>query len=285
MSEGSLNRARLRMRSLEDVKQRLGVRAICCDVRYLACDERISSLGNAISRDMEDLAVKVPGDISDRNLLADLAKAASLKSALEEQEFVFLREAAQKYVCTRDLRTIEQARELANTGNVNSLSTMKGDIASALANLSSAVCRAHSELANVEMKVVTDAALCSLTEMGYETCVKERDNDLLIRGVQKDLSIAMRVTEKNELHMDMAGFAGNSCTGELDRLYEALEKHGIDCEVIERHHHGKQEGGGLAREVIREVPFSFNPLEPRVNRDQRGTLLKLRTLKQKITRR
>lgn len=285
MSEGSLNRARLRMRSLEDVKQRLGVRAICCDVRYLACDERISSLGNAISRDMEDLAVKVPGDISDRNLLADLAKAASLKSALEEQEFVFLREAAQKYVCTRDLRTIEQARELANTGNVNSLSTMKGDIASALANLSSAVCRAHSELANVEMKVVTDAALCSLTEMGYVTRLKERDNDLLIRGVQKDLSIAMRVTEKNELHMDMAGFAGNSCTGELDRLYEALEKHGIYCEVIERHHHGKKEGGGLAREVIREVPFSFNPLEPRVNRDQRGTLLKLRTLKQKITRR
>ena len=133
--------------------------------------------------------------------------------------------------------------------------------------------------------VVSEMVLRSLAEMGYEARVKERENDLLIRGRQEDLSIAMRVTENNELHMDMAGFTAGSCTGELDHINEVLRKHGIDCETIERVHHGKKEGGLLAEEVIREIPFSFNPLEPQATKSgQRGKLLKLSALRQRIKR-
>lgn len=286
MSEYSSTRARLTLRSLDELKERLGMREISCDVRYLASDERISSLGKVISRNMEGFAATNPAACSKKNVMENLTKAASLKDALEEKEFVFLREAAGRMISARDLGTIDEAKGLMKTGDVAHLSAMEGDIASVLANLSSAVRQAHSVLTATEKKVVSEMALRSLAEMGYEARIKERGNELLIRGIREDLSIAMRVTEKNELNMDMAGFTGGSCTGELDRLNETLRKHGIDCETIERVHHGKKEGGVLAQEVIREVPFSFNPLETKVvKNNQRGKFLKLNALKQKIKRR
>lgn len=285
MSEYSSTRYRLRLRSLEDVKQRLHMKEIDCDVRYPSCDERVSLLGNAISKNMEALAARVPMAYSGEPVVTNVIKATSLKNALQENELTFLKEATGRLLSSNDLKTLDSAEILLAKGDIASLSSLKGEVASALTNLNSAVKQAHNILVTTEKKVVSEVAIKTLAEMGYKAKTKEIQDDILIRGTRKDRSIAMRITDKNEFHMDMAGFTSTSCSEERELLHETLKKHDIECETIERCHHGKKEGGVLAQEAMRELPFLFNPLEKHaVKNNQRNTLLKLSVLKQKIKR-
>jgi hypothetical protein len=101
----------------------------------------------------------------------------------------------------------------------------------------------------------------SLKAIGYQVRVKSIGSNLLIRGKKQDLSIAAQVTQKGELHIDMAGFEGDLCTKELDRLKDELSRYGIEFELIKRKYHGKKDGGVLAQSAEKEIPFDSNALQ------------------------
>ena len=64
--------------------------------------------------------------------------------------------------------------------------------------------------------------------------------------------------EGGEVEMDLAGFEGRSCEEEIGRIKEAFRERGISLRVTKSDFHGREEGGSLAQEAAKELPF--NPL-------------------------
>ncbi|MEW6418372.1 MAG: hypothetical protein AB1480_09660 [Nitrospirota bacterium] len=269
MSEYQIIRVpRLRLRSLLAIKEKLDMKELSClnvDFEYLTSQERTRSLGESISRylrvssqDSNKLRETNP---QIRRTIDFMSKAISLEKALSEEKHLLLHSMVTRTLSSKDMITLNNSKEFLKTGNMIRLSTMKVDAENLLQKLTEAVKSAHQKLEEAEREVLAEKTIESLTAIGYRVKSKPVGADLLIRGKKQDLSIAAQITQKGELHIDMAGFEGGLCRKELNRLNGELSNRGIDFEVIKRQYHGKKGGGVLAQRAEKEISVEFNPLQ------------------------
>jgi hypothetical protein len=264
---------KMRLRSLEAIKGKLDMRELSCsDVNFehITSQERIMSLGESISRHLHTLnkdVNKLKGTNQQiHRTIGVISKAISTRRALSEERHILLQSLVTRTLSSKDIVTLNSSIEFLKTGNLIRLATMQAEADNLLQKLSKTVKTAHLKLAAAEKEVLAEKTIESLTSIGYQVKSKSIGNELLIRGKKQDLSIAAQITKNGELHIDMAGFEGGACKGELDRLNEELLKQGIGFEITDRVYHGKKEGGVLAQKIKKEITIEFNPLQSTIDK-------------------
>ncbi len=255
--------------SLGEIAAELGMRVVSHVARMTLGNERVRELGTALAEAMSDLtrAIPVPETsvLHESEVVRDFVKATALKNTLQlDPRFRLLGQLAsrdQAGVQADAVRVIERAQVALDAGDVRGLMAEEKAIRGALETLSSAARNAHERLSQVEQRVLVDAAAGSLRGLGYRLAVKDRREGILVRGFQRDLSVAMEVTPAAEIRMDLAGFEGRDCEREAARIESALAERGVTLRLTKRNAHGKAEGGALTRACERETGWDFNPLD------------------------
>ena len=153
--------------------------------------------------------------------------------------------------------TLQRAEEALKQEDTEALARMEPSLDRTLSSLEEATQRAHDRLARAEQDALTRTTQDVLEHCGYEVRRKEQGSGALVRGKKKDLSVAAHL-EGGEVEMDLAGFEGRSCEEEIGRIKEAFRERGISLRVTKSDFHGREEGGSLAQEAAKELPF--NPL-------------------------
>jgi len=110
-------------------------------------------------------------------------------------------------------------------------------------------------------EVISEKIASALNTTGYEVTVRLKEKETLIRGKQKDLSLAASVSDIGHMEIDAAGFEDGACSRETDKFLRELKERGIDGAIVGRTHHGKKEGGILMERLKHEPAASFNPLQ------------------------
>ncbi|RJX17040.1 MAG: hypothetical protein C4575_13985 [Desulforudis sp.] len=102
----------------------------------------------------------------------------------------------------------------------------------------------HSQLAAAEGQVTRSLAAQSLAGLGY--AVERRGEGL--RATSGRTCVWAKVDRQTgELHLDMSGFSGLECHGELKRIEREMAKRGLSLQRSGGSTHGRPEGGVLAR--------------------------------------
>lgn len=284
---------KLRLRSLEDIKARLDIRELSSanfPTECLTTNERVNALGESISCHLSALNITIK-ELQRNNPLTSgtveaVAKVVSLHEALAEDKQLLLQTLVNRTLSSKDIDTIHLASNYLRTGDVIGLSMISTGVEALLNKMNSGVRTAHSEITKAETEVLSEKMVESLTAMGYQVKSKTRGGERLIRGKKKDLSVAARITG-GELSTDMAGFEGGACKDELKRLNEELSRKGVVFGDIHSEYHGKRDGGVLAQEASKEIPFEFNPLQEKASSDSKEhvkRLMGLNHLRRRINR-
>ncbi len=259
---------KMRLRSLEEIKKKLDIRELSCshvNFEHITSEGRIRSLGESISQHLQTLneyVNQLKGANQQIHRTIDvICKAISTKEALSEERHILLQALVTRELSSKDVVMLNSSIEYLKTGNLVRLATIQTEAENLLQKLSKAVKSAHIRLETAEKEVLAEKTIKSLTAIGYQVKSKSMGNELLIRGEKKDLSIAAQITRNGELHIDMAGFEGEACKEELDRLNRELLRQGIEFEMAHRVHHAKKEGGSLAQRIKKEIPIEFNTLQ------------------------
>lgn len=278
MSEYQIIRVpRLRLKSILEVKEKLNMKELSClseSFEYLTSVERVRSLGESISSYLKtsskDLNILSATNTQIGETINIITKAISLEKALSEERHLILNSMTTRILSSKDMIMLNNLKESIKTGNTLRLSSMQSVAEKLIQRLTEAVKSAHQRLEEVEREVIVENTIESFKAIGYQVKRKPVGSDLLIRGKKRDLSIAALITQKGELHIDMAGFDGGACRDEMNRVSEELLKRGIDFEVIKRQYHGKKGGGVLSQKVEREISFEFNPLQRILVKEKSG---------------
>jgi len=264
MSEYTRVRPRIKVKSLEDIKTRLGLRELTLSEVYLSCDERIDTLGNVISSYMKDIQAKSKAvfleDIKDHEVFQNASKVASLSQSLSENRFSILRELTERNMNSGQRKTVDKIREFMISNNIKGLSYMSREISTALGDITQAVKKAHTDMANTERDIVKEKMISVLSGEGYDVSLKTKQTELLLRGKHKDLSIVVSLGCSGAVEIDLAGFEGSTCATQLTKLKQGLRNEGIELEVIETVHHGKRDGGSLIKK-LKHDEHAWTPLE------------------------
>lgn len=265
MSEYQVRRKpRFILRSIEAVKEKLNLRelSICAaEAQYLTTKERVLSLGESINRELNRFYKENNIRYDNDRLINNMARVLSLKEALSEEHHDILGKLVSKKLSPKEVDFINKLK-LSSKDNVDYLDSLPArDVECLLEKMVMITREAHDLLSKVEKEIITENAAKSLNVMGYEVAIKEKGKSSFVRGFKKDLSIVAKITDYGELHVDMAGFEGESCKIEMDKLTNELEKHGITFMETERNYHGKRGGGVLVQEIKSEIDFDYNPLK------------------------
>jgi len=147
----------------------------------------------------------------------------------------------------------------------------RGELTGAIKNarqaqklLASGLKEVHTRLAEAQHHLVVDTIMKSLQEMGYKVHIQSVRSSLgswtalwATKGAQ---AIAVVVSPKSQLMMDMVGWEGTRCQAELLAFRQRMMKKGIQFREGKRYYHGRREGGLLIQEaakVARENRLSF----------------------------
>ena len=104
----------------------------------------------------------------------------------------------------------------------------------------------HSQLAAAEGQVTRNLAAQSLAGLGY--AVEQRGEGL--RAISGRTCVWAKVDRQTgEMHLDMSGFSGLECHGELKRIEREMAKRGLSLQRTGGSAHGRPEGGVLARSM------------------------------------
>lgn len=272
---------KLKLRSLEDIKAKLDIRELSSAnfaTECLTTNERVTSLGESISCHLSALNGTIK-ELQINNPLTSgtvdaAAKIVSLHEALGEDKHGLLKNMFDRTLSSKDIDTINLASNCLKTGDLIGLSMISTGVESLLTKMNSGVRTAHTEISKAERDVLREKTTEVLTVLGYQVKSKTKGEDILIRGKKQDLSVAAQI-KNGELSTDMAGFEGGACKGELHRLNEELARQGIVLSDIHSEYHGKRDGGVLAQEASKEIPFEFNPLQEKSSTDSKDHIKRL----------
>lgn len=104
----------------------------------------------------------------------------------------------------------------------------------------------HSQLTAVEGQVTRSLAAQSFAGLGY--AVEQRGEGL--RATSGRTCVWAKVDKQTgELHLDMSGFSGLECHGELKRIEQEMAKRGLSLQRTGGSAHGRPEGGVLSRSM------------------------------------
>ena len=269
-------RIRLRLKALNEVAKRLSLSDASLTLEnreLLSCHERVDALGKTISRNLADIKNSMPSITSEH-----LVKTVALYGALKEQDHVILSSIVAQGLSPREKNLLDEGLAVLSIGDSRKILSLAPESDTLLNKLSDMVRSAHNRIALAEKDVIMEKTQDVLNALGYDVRVKSRRSGTLLRGMKNDLSIAADVSETGELSIDMAGFEGGACSKELDLFMGKLKDSGIMIQHPEGIFHGKKEGGVLAQEAAKEIPF--NPLK----KDNRRQLLAMSRQRTRIQR-
>jgi hypothetical protein len=110
---------------------------------------------------------------------------------------------------------------------------------------------AASRLVRAEGAVVSDAVRATLIDMGYR--VREPRcrlrNGVVVKG-ESARGTAIYVSmepRRGRIQADLSGFRGAACEVERARFLDGLARRGIRVQLMDRHQHGRPEGGVLGQ--------------------------------------
>ncbi|KAB2889231.1 MAG: hypothetical protein F9K32_13475 [Desulfobulbaceae bacterium] len=104
----------------------------------------------------------------------------------------------------------------------------------------------HSQLVTAEGQVTRSLAAQSFAGLGYH--VEHRGEGL--RAISGRTCVWAKVDRQTgELHLDMSGFSGLECHGELKRIEREMANRGLSLQRTSGSAHGRPEGGVLARSM------------------------------------
>jgi len=244
----------LKKLSLSEKQLKLG------DIELACCQERVDGLGRSISAHLHSINFGLrasSADFSKSPKMNNLAKAVSLYEALQEKEHAILGVLTTTALLPSEKIVLEESRLSLIQGRIPESLTRQGE--TLLNHLTTAVKSAHDRISLAQKEVVLEKTRETLNTLGYDVRLKSRQSGLLLRGVKQDLSIAAEISKTGTLSLDLAGFEGGACSGELGMFVQKLEQAGIVMENAQKTHHGKKEGGILAQDAAKEIPF--NPLQ------------------------
>jgi hypothetical protein len=104
------------VRSLEKIKERLGLRELSCSGLYLSCDKRVDSFGSAISTHLKDISEKTKtlsyDSDSYKSILQQAVKIASLSQSLSEKKFEILGAMTERNLTIEQKQAVKKISEL-----------------------------------------------------------------------------------------------------------------------------------------------------------------------------
>lgn len=133
-----------------------------------------------------------------------------------------------------------------------------------------AILQGYNRLLRAESSVLKNKIVSVLSELGYDVSSAKRQKDsIVLRGVSKEgtaIFVQMKPKEGCVI-VDMAGFGGNSCSGEQTRFLKSLRNNGVGLKIVAAHRHGKRGGGVLVKQVM--------PLFTETSKEERRRSLKM----------
>lgn len=241
--------------------------------QYLTSYDRAKLFGESLSKRINDMSrsinnIPCNNDSQLQTAIVNLSRALALYDTLNDEKYLIMGAITERILSVEDRKMLNTAKKLLESKNISGVSAMQDVSAGLLKRLSDAARYSHLQVINAEKRVIIEKTLVSLEAMGYQTKSKTIGCEIIARGKKKDISIVAQLDENNDLHIDMAGFQGSACKAELVKLNEELKKHGIDIEIHNSVHHGKKDGGGLAKDISRELPIEFEPV---INHNRKAT--------------
>lgn len=144
----------------------------------------------------------------------------------------------------------------------------------------------NNKIARVEKDILKNKVLESLEELGYSTRKKVSTGNVLIKGENGDRFVAATINKNNELHIDIAGFEGNSCSNDINLIHSKLNEKGIEIDIKKQIFHGKKEGGVLAQSIKKEFAHTINIIDTITKTGSKlKKKLKINSMKTKIKKR
>jgi hypothetical protein len=129
--------------------------------------------------------------------------------------------------------------------------------------LASGLREVHTRLAEAQHQIVVNSTIRSLREMGYkvQSARSSVGSWTALWATKGAKAIAVVVSPKSQLMMDMIGWEGTTCQAELIAFRQRMTQKGVQFREGRRYSHGRREGGLLIQEaakVAREnrVPFT-----------------------------
>jgi uncharacterized membrane protein len=130
--------------------------------------------------------------------------------------------------------------------------------------LESGLREVHTRLAEAQHQIVVDSTIRSLREMGYKVHTQSTCSPVgswtALWATKGAKAIAVVVSPKSQLMMDMIGWEGTTCQAELIAFRQRMTQKGVQFREGRRYSHGRREGGLLIQEaakVARENRMSF----------------------------
>jgi len=192
--------------------------------------------------------------------LQSLANAQALLQSIQSLPLLSF---AMQSVKPQEWKTAQQLLEIAqHQWQRNEVTEAIKNARQAQKLLTSGLKEVHTRLAQAQHCFVVDSAMKSLQEMGYQiqsarSSVGSWTALWATKGAQ---AIAVVVSPKSQLMIDMMGWEGTRCQTELHAFRQRMSQKGIQFREGRRYYHGRREGGLLIQEaakVVREnrVPF------------------------------
>jgi len=130
--------------------------------------------------------------------------------------------------------------------------------------LESGLREVHTRLAEAQHQIVVNSTKESLREMGYKVHIQSACSSVgswtALWATKGAKAIAVVVSPKSQLMMDMIGWEGTTCQAELIAFRQRMTQKGVQFREGRRYSHGRREGGLLIQEaakVARENRMSF----------------------------
>ncbi len=183
--------------------------------------------------------------------LEPIAKAQGLLKALEENPVLRLGMHSltqNRSQLHKAQGLLSNARHLLETGSVRESARFAEQAQSLLVN---GLQTLHDRLAEAQHRFVVQAAKESLRSLGYQWQAAQREGWTAIWAARGAKGIAVLVSPDNELTIDMLGWEGTACQGELNEFLKALQERGVSFSSGRRFPHGRREGGVLLQGALR----------------------------------
>ncbi len=191
-----------------------------------------------------------PGAPSGQPALEALARAQAVDQALRQELPLSL--VAEQWHADR-LRAarveMDTARSLLQAGRPEEA---EGLAQHAEATLTTLTYQSHQRLVAAERATLVATVGNTLEDLGYSNLrVAQAKGRTALVGRRGEHTLALVAGPGGKLQMDMAGFEGDSCRRETQRLLEGLHRNGLELSRVELTHHGRREGGALLRRAQR----------------------------------
>lgn len=276
-----------RLKTIDEVRAGLSMHNSDRPVVHFTKEERENRFLNSINLFIKDFK-KNNKHLS--NLKSDTIDSISRLYGLTEAIKVDRYDTLSSYVHENHSEILEKnellLENIKNTGfseNRNSVDTVI--INKNLNELKNLYVDVNNKISSVEKDILKNKVLESLEELGYSTRNMVSTGTVLIKGESGDRFVAATINKKNELHIDIAGFEGNTCSNDINLIHSKLNEKGIDIDIKKQIYHGKKEGGVLAQSIQKEFAQSSNIIDTITKTGSKlKKKLKFNSMKTKINR-